>query len=87
MNALEQSFANICAKHGVHYIDVSLSLLQDESARFCIFLQWTGEKACSMGHGATIEAALAASVADMHAKRGVSDAAFADEPLIEDLAA
>lgn len=80
--ALEQSFADVCAKHDVHYVDVSINLHQSEAARFHACLQW-GDSGCAQANGSTISEALTEAVGTMLVRRGLRTDALADEALPE----
>lgn len=80
--ALEQSFADLCAKHDVHYIAVSISTEQRKVDRFLVSIQWPGEGNCAMQHGSTISEALTRTLAEVAAMRTPEPPSFlADEPL------
>lgn len=79
---LEQSFADLCAKHDVHYISASINMEQREHARFLVSIQWPGEGNCAMQHGSTLSEALTRTLAEVAAMRTPEPPSFfADEPL------
>lgn len=81
MSALEQSFADLCAKHDVHYVDVGINLKQRPAARFRASVQWDGDDGCASSNGATISEALTGAISAMLVKRGLRTDALADDPL------
>lgn len=60
--ALEQSFAAICAQHGLTAITLGMNLKQREESRFTVTVHWDGFTStghrCTNAHGATLQAAL-----------------------------
>ncbi len=82
MTSLEQSFADLCVKHDVHYISASINTHQPETARFLVCIQWKGEGSCAMQNGRTLSEALTRALAEVAAMRTPEPAShFADEPL------
>lgn len=62
---MEQTLKDLCAKHGLNYVSVSIS--QSEPRHCSIFLHWDGR--CAYGNGATFDAALSEALADMAERR------------------
>jgi hypothetical protein len=81
MNALEQSFMDLCAKHNVDTVSVQFSKrIRDDW--FSVYVH-AGDL-CAGGNGETIAVALGNAVTSMNAKRRTcSPIALADEPLTE----
>ncbi len=62
---MEQTLKDLCAKHGLDYVSVSISL---RAHSYCsIFLHWEGR--CAHGTGATFDAALTEALAEMAERR------------------
>lgn len=80
--ALEQSFADLCEKHEVHYISASINMEQPARARFLVSIQWPGDGNCAMQHGHTLSEALTRAIAEVYAMRTPAPPSyFADAPL------
>ena len=86
-SALEQSFADICEKHGLLNMGVTYHRPQyaHDKPHFAVCVQWLDEGedlgcGCSIEHGDTVAAAIGKAIACMLAERSKA-IAFADEPL------
>ncbi len=87
MTNLEQSFADLCIKHDLLNLDVSINPDPDCS-RFQVSMQWRDEtkefgRGISAEHGDTIAEALTAAIGSILAKRGGTTITFSDEALPE----
>ena len=81
MNALEQSFADLCVKHGLDTVAVQFST-RDHGDWFSTSVH--DRDLCSIGSGDTIAVALGNAIDSMNAKRRTCDPiTLADEPLTE----
>lgn len=85
LNPLEQSFADICAQHGLLDTTVSYSTA---ISLFTVTHQWPeGDgRGCVHGHGKDIAEAFAAATSQMDARRNPVASPFADVPLVRRVA-
>jgi hypothetical protein len=80
MNSLEQSFANICEKHGLHAISVQFSRREEVGEWFTVYLHRSPLE-CVSGTAGTIAPAIGSALAKL------PPITLADEPLPEEAAA
>lgn len=81
MSALEQSFRDVCAEHGLDTLSVHIS--RKEGMEWFTVYAHAGQF-CASGSGDTIAQAVGNAIAGLHAKRGTAEPiALADEPLPE----